>query len=180
MSRWFALLLYPPNTLISPTLCTIFTILLTFFGKSCNEHMLQCSMLQVCIIAIWSQGLILNSGRSYATFGTKIPVFRANSGCLLGTKWQKLWIYKSVGRIVKIIHSVVCMQIMPSWYNNVWADHIHRKSIKICPFCCCYTILDSDSWIFDLPTSTILAIDDWPDLAFYLNYLHMDKKGHQI
>ena len=26
------------------------------------------SMLQVCIIAIWSQGLILNSGRSYANF----------------------------------------------------------------------------------------------------------------
>ena len=33
-----------------------------------------CSMLQVCIIAIWSWGLILNSGRSYATFGTKMPV----------------------------------------------------------------------------------------------------------
>ena len=36
-----------------------------------------CSMLDVCIVAIWSHGLILNSGRSYATFGTKIPVFRA-------------------------------------------------------------------------------------------------------
>ena len=62
--------------------CTIFTILLTFLDKSCNAHMLQ-----VCIIAIWSQGPILNTGRSsYATFGTKIPVFRDNSGCLLGTK----------------------------------------------------------------------------------------------
>ena len=30
------------------------------------------SMLQVCIIAIWSWGLKLNSRRSYATFGTKI------------------------------------------------------------------------------------------------------------
>ena len=38
-------------------------------------------MLQVCIIAIWSQGLILNSGRSYTTFDTKIPVLRANSEC---------------------------------------------------------------------------------------------------
>ena len=62
-------------------------------------------MLQVCIIAIWSQGLILTSGRSYATFGTKIPVFRANSGCLLGTNMQKWWIYKNVSRIVKIVHS---------------------------------------------------------------------------
>ena len=40
-----------------------------------------CSMLQVhFLIAFWSQGLILNSGRSYTTFGSKIPVFRANSG----------------------------------------------------------------------------------------------------
>ena len=46
-------------------------------------------MRQVCIVAKLSQGIILNSGRSYATFGTKIPVFRANSGCLLDTKWQK-------------------------------------------------------------------------------------------
>ena len=36
-------------------------------------------------------------------------------------------------------------------------------------------ILDSDSWIFDLPTSTILAIDDWPDLAFYLNLHNVEK-----
>ena len=35
--------------------------------------------LQVYIKAIWSEGLILNSGRSYATFGTTIAVFRANS-----------------------------------------------------------------------------------------------------
>ena len=42
------------------------------------------SMLQVCIIAIWSQGIILNLERSYATFGTQTPVFRANSGCRLG------------------------------------------------------------------------------------------------
>ena len=62
-------------------------------------------MLLVCILAILSQGLILNSGRSYTTFGTKIPVFRANSGRLLGTKWQKLWIYKNVIIIVKIVHS---------------------------------------------------------------------------
>ena len=47
-----------------------------------------CSMLQVCIVAIWFQGLILNSGRSYATFDNKIPVFRDNSGSIFGTKWQ--------------------------------------------------------------------------------------------
>ena len=28
-------------------------------------------MLQVCIRAIWCQGLLLKSGRLYATFGTK-------------------------------------------------------------------------------------------------------------
>ena len=48
----------------------------------------------------------MNLGRSYVTFGTKILVFRANSECLLGTKWKKLWVYKNVSRIVKIIHSV--------------------------------------------------------------------------
>ena len=40
-----------------------------------------------------------------SNFGTKIPLFRANSECLLGKKWQKLWIYKNVSRIVKIVHS---------------------------------------------------------------------------
>ena len=44
----------------------------------------------VCIIAIWYQGLILNSGRSYATFRTMIPVFKANSGCLFGYKMAKI------------------------------------------------------------------------------------------
>ena len=75
-----------------------------------NLVMHICFMLQVCIIAIWSQGLILNSRRSYATFGTKIPVFRANSGSLLGTKWQKWWIYKNVSRIVKIVHSALAFE----------------------------------------------------------------------
>ena len=56
-----------------------------------------CSMLQV-----------LNLGRSYATFGTKIPVFRSNSECLLGTKLQKYWIYKNVSRIVNIVDSTFC------------------------------------------------------------------------
>ena len=42
-------------------------------------------------MAIWSQGLILNSGRSYANLPPN--VFRANSGSQLG-------------RIVKIAHSV--------------------------------------------------------------------------
>ena len=80
----------------------IFTILLTFLGKSCNAHMFHASGVHY---GYGSQGLILNSGRSYATFGTKIPVFRANSGCILGTIWQKRWIYKNVIRIVKIVHS---------------------------------------------------------------------------
>ena len=65
------------------------------------------SMLLVCIRAIKSQGLILNSRRSYATLGTKIPVFIANLGSLLGTKWQKWWIYINISRIVKIVHSEV-------------------------------------------------------------------------
>ena len=39
-----------------------------------------CSMLQACIIAIWSNSLILNSGRSYATFGTKIPFLELIQG----------------------------------------------------------------------------------------------------
>ena len=82
--------------------CTIFTILLTFWA---NLVMHIYSMLQFCIIVIWSQGLILNLGRSYTTFGTKIPVFRANSESLLGTKCQKWWIYKNVSKIVKIVHS---------------------------------------------------------------------------
>ena len=43
-----------------------------------------CSMLHLCIIAILSEGLILNSGWSYVTFGSKIPVFRAN---IQGTFW---------------------------------------------------------------------------------------------
>ena len=42
-------------------------------------------------------------GRSYATFGTKMPVFSANSGSILGTKWQNWWIYKNVSRFVKIV-----------------------------------------------------------------------------
>ena len=46
----------------------------------------------------------MNSARSYTTFSTKVPVFRANSGCLLDTKWQKWWLYKNVGRILKIVH----------------------------------------------------------------------------
>ena len=41
-------------------------------------------MLHVCSIAVLSQGLILNSERPYATFGTKIPDLRSNAGCLLG------------------------------------------------------------------------------------------------
>ena len=41
----------------------------------------------------------------HTTFSTKIPLFRTNSGCLLGTKWQKWWIYKNVSRIMEIEHS---------------------------------------------------------------------------
>ena len=79
-----------------------------FYWHFCaNFEMHIWSMLQVCIIAIWYQGLILNSGKSYATFGTKIPVFRANSGCFLGTKWQKWWIYKNVTRMMKIAVVIV-------------------------------------------------------------------------
>ena len=104
-----------------------------------NLVMHICSMLQVCIIAIWSQGLILNSGRSYATFGTKIPVFRANSGCLLGTKWQKWWIYKNVSRIVKTVHSELADQ--PNFFLQFTIMYDFPKSTDIfvnpsfLPFC---------------------------------------------
>ena len=72
-----------------------------------NLVMHICSMFWVCILAILYQGPILNLERSYATFGTKIPVFRANSGSRLGKKW---WIYKNVSRIVKIEHSATTMR----------------------------------------------------------------------
>ena len=75
-------------------LCTIFTLLLTFLGKSCNAHMRHAS------------GVYYSDMVSGPNFGTKIPVFRANSGCLFGTKWRKWWNYKNVSRIVKIVHSV--------------------------------------------------------------------------
>ena len=110
-------------------LCMVFTILLTFLAKSCNAHMLQ-----VCFIAIWSQGLILNSGRSYAIFGTKIPVFTANSGHLLGTKWQKWWIYKNVNKIVKIVYSASSLMMIdwawPLGSNENWHRHIERLNFK--------------------------------------------------
>ena len=47
--------------------------------------------------------------------------FRANSGCLLGTKWQKWWIYKSDSRIVKIVHSAYLTKTLFVFirYNSV-------------------------------------------------------------
>ena len=79
-----------------------------------NLVMHICSILHVCNIAIWSLGLILSS---YATFGTKTPVFRANSGCLLSTKWQKWWIYKNISRIVKIVHSGPAYRVYICMYS---------------------------------------------------------------
>ena len=73
IDKKFAFKYHHPKHAFSFALCTIFTILLTFLDKSCNAHMLDAS--GACVIAIWSQDLLLNSGRSYATFGTKIPVF---------------------------------------------------------------------------------------------------------
>ena len=80
--------------------------ILTFLDKSCNAHMLHAS--GVYYSGICYQGLILNLGRSCTTFGTKIPVFRANSGTYFRNKMAKMmaWIYKNdVSRIVKIVHS---------------------------------------------------------------------------
>ena len=60
------------------TLCTRFSRFFWHFWANLVMHI--CSMLQVCIIAIWSQSLILNSRRSYAIFGAKISVFRVPFG----------------------------------------------------------------------------------------------------
>ena len=103
---WSTMIMFSKTCYTPNPLCKIFTILLTFLGKS--AHMLNAS--GVYNSGIWSQGLILHSGRSYATFGTKIPFFRANSECLLGTKWQKWWIYKNVSRIMKIVHSAIAIR----------------------------------------------------------------------
>ena len=65
-----------------------------------------CSMLQVCIIAIWSLALILNSGRSYSTFGTKRPVLEQIQGAFWVQNGKNdVGIYKNVIGIVKIVHS---------------------------------------------------------------------------
>ena len=89
------------------TICRIFTILLTFLGKSCNEYMLHTS--GVCCSYKVSGPSFEFRKVVHASFNTKIPVFTANSGYLLGTKWQKWWFYKSVRRIMKIVHSVTVL-----------------------------------------------------------------------
>ena len=74
----------------------------------------------------------MNLGRSYKTFGTKIvPVFRANSGCLLGTKWQKCWIHKNVRSIVKIVHSAMG-HIESKRFQEIFGNF---KLAKIGPLC---------------------------------------------
>ena len=60
-----------------------------------NIVMYICPMLQVCIIHTFMvSGPNFEFRKIIATFGTKIPVFRAILGSLLGTKWQKWWITK--------------------------------------------------------------------------------------
>ena len=77
-------------------------------------------MLQVCIIGIWSQGLILNSETAYTTFGTKIPVFRANSP--FGYKMAKITDFINVSRIVKIVHSdwgnIIAQQLKSTFFEK--------------------------------------------------------------
>ena len=67
-------------------------------------------MLLVHIKAKWSHRLILNSGRSYTTFGTKIPVFGANSCAFWAQNSKNDGLYKNVSRIAKIIHSAYCYE----------------------------------------------------------------------
>ena len=72
----------------------------------------------------------INDLRSYTTFGPKIPVFRANSCCLLGTKWQKRWLYKNVSRIVQIVQIVHSAVLISATKKDYFIDsEISKKSI---------------------------------------------------
>ena len=73
-------------------LCTIFMILLTFFGKFCNAHMLHA--LGVYYSYIIQEGHTQLLAPRYQFLERMQGVF-----------WvQKGWIYRNVSRIMKIVH----------------------------------------------------------------------------
>ena len=74
-------------------LCTIFTILLTFFGKSYNAHILHASGVYYSYMV---SGPIFEFRKVIHNFWHQDTFFRANSG-----------IYKNVSRVVKIVHSAM-------------------------------------------------------------------------
>ena len=78
------------------------------------------------------------SGVSYMVSGPNFEfkkvirnIFRGNSGCLLVTKWQKLWIYKNVSRIVKIVHSALAHHAMFENMRQIFFLHQTRVTISV-------------------------------------------------
>ena len=61
--------------------------LLTFLGKSCNEHMLHASVVYYSDMV---SGPNFEIRKVIHNFWHQDPCFKANSGCLLGTKWKKI------------------------------------------------------------------------------------------
>ena len=110
---------------------------LLFWHFRTNLVMQICSMFQGQAI-----GFILNLWRLYTTFSAKNSVFRANSDWLLGTKWQKWWLYINVSKIVKVIHTHSAIAIIlhppilstiPVWFrpqNGTWDQR------DACVVCC--------------------------------------------
>ena len=85
--------------------CLIFTILLTFLGKSCNASGVYYSYMV--------SGPNFEFSKFIRNFWHQDTCFSSNSECLLCTKGQKWWIYENVSRIVKIVHSAM------HWHGKV-------------------------------------------------------------
>ena len=88
ITKWRNSCMYYVRRLHSVTtilaLCTIFTMLLTFLGKSCNSHMLNDSGVYYSYIV---------SGPNFEfkkVIRTKIPVFRVKFRVLFGYKMAKM------------------------------------------------------------------------------------------
>ena len=136
------------------TLCTIFTILLTFLGKSCNAHMLQA---QDVYYSYMASGPNFEFKKVMHNFWHQGPRY-----LFLEPNWQKLWIYKNVSRIIKIVHSA----------SNYFLHF----------FCHFYPIFLTTCALLELPIQRTMSIDTillvelsvlypwlryhWPSLVF--------------